>query len=1097
MAETAGTKSERIEPPPPTPPGLNHLPSDLPIFIGREQETGRIVKRFSEATARLGGPACAIVGMGGVGKTALAIHAAHHVVDSYPDAQIVIDLQGTSGQPLSPAEAMGRVIHMLRPDVHLPANELELMVAYHATLTGQRALLLLEDARDSGQVRPLLPPEGCAAIVTSRRALELPGVEPIHLGVLAGPAAVDLIRRIAGQGRAADRELATDQELSAIADLCGHLPLALRAAAGLLASRDDLRADQLIRALRDERSRLDELRDGDVDVGAALGLSAALLARDAPGLAARWQMLSVFRGRFHFAGAARVWEVELTEAQDHLADLAGRSLVLYDEEPGTVRIHDLMREVARSVFSYGGAEFDQSEQAQRLETAAYRHASFYAALGRVCARMYSNGGEGILSGLWLFDQMLPNLRVAWERMEARARAGAREDDEAVRWVCAVPGMLGELLSLRVKPVERVSMLEVAVEAGDQGLGERRAEGALLASLGTSYAGLGDTRQAIACTESALHIMRELGDRQGVGGTLGNLGLWYARLGNLHRAIEHHVQTIEIAQEIGDRQMEGAALSDLGAAYAGLSDHHRSIEHYAQSLEIARELGDRLMEGYALGNIGAAHTRLGDHQRAIDYHTRALEITRELGDRRGQAVDLNNLAVAHLEMGDAQKAKDFVQSALAIACELDDRRSEGRYLVTLGQVFAGLGDGERASQCLAEALAIARQVGDPVSALRLLRKLADALAKGNDFPQAIRYREEALQIAQEINDPRAEAGILAELADACIRMGDRERARDYLEEQAAIAHAMHDRRVEGDSEIGLGLTYAGDGDEIAAIVHFERALAAHRESGNKQREQTDLVNIGTAHVRDGQPERAIAHYQQALKIARDLADRVQEPLILAMLGETHATLGDSQRAVECFGTAITIHREMQNLGPAIACLFSLADVHAARGERRRAIERLSEALELARERGDPVRERHALGILGNTYREIGELSQAEQCLEDLLKMAHEAGAREEEGLVLGMLSVVYTDRDELDRAADCLEQGLEIAREMGDEHYAKEHQRNLTFVARKGARNAGYLCEEALKEARRWRDRRAQGRPPGGRLRAAWAISVRRSVEGGP
>ena len=298
-------------------------------------------------------------------------------VDDYPGRRIVLDLQGTSPQAPTPAEAMGRIIHTLRPEVHLPANELELMVVYHATLIDQRALLLLDDAHDTAQVRPLLPPEGCTAIITSRRTLELPGIETINLDVLAGPDSVALLRDIAGQGRG------TDAGLAEIAQLCGHLPLALRAAGGLLA-RPENNPHSVIHALRDERSRLRQLKHSDADVESALALSAAQLVRDDPQLAARWQMLSVFRGRFSLPAAARIWEVELEEAQAELDDLARRSLVFQGGWLGTVkRLHDLMRDVARDAFSYASSAPDDGEQARQLETATDRHAGFYAALGRI------------------------------------------------------------------------------------------------------------------------------------------------------------------------------------------------------------------------------------------------------------------------------------------------------------------------------------------------------------------------------------------------------------------------------------------------------------------------------------------------------------------------------------------------------------------------------------------------------------------------------------------------------------------------------------------------------------------------------------------
>ena len=173
----------------PTLSRLHQLPSDLKDFTGRDHELNELMKALAQGEGRVA--ISAIGGLGGVGKSVLAVHVAHRLVDRYPDGQIVVDMQGTSERPLTVIEAMAKVIQAFHPESRV-ADDLEQVARdYHSTLAGKHMLILLDNAANAAQVRSLVPSPPCALIITSRRSIVLPGLRPINLDTLSEKDASD------------------------------------------------------------------------------------------------------------------------------------------------------------------------------------------------------------------------------------------------------------------------------------------------------------------------------------------------------------------------------------------------------------------------------------------------------------------------------------------------------------------------------------------------------------------------------------------------------------------------------------------------------------------------------------------------------------------------------------------------------------------------------------------------------------------------------------------------------------------------------------------------------------------------------------------
>jgi tetratricopeptide (TPR) repeat protein len=449
---------------------------------------------------------------------------------------------------------------------------------YRSVLRGKRVLLLLDNARDRAQVEPLLPPEGCAVLVTSRQRFSLPGLVCRDLEELPPPDAEALLRAIAPR---------VGDSAAEIAMLCGRLPKALRLAGALLVKRDDLDPTAYIVRLR--KARLSE-RAGLAEVAAALRVSEAMLPEV---VQKRWRELAVFAAGFESGWAAAVWAVDEETADDWLGELRGLSLLDWDAEERFYRLHDLVREYAATGLS---------EEVRR--TAMQRHGALALAEVEEANALYLKGGDAVLAALARFDRVWEEVPAAFER--AREQGG---DREALRLVVDLPWNATALLELRQHPQERIAWLTASAEAA-RTLGDRGAEGAALGNLGNASYLLGQPQRAIDFHEQQLAIAREIGDRRAEGSALGGLGLANSDLGQPQRAIDFYQQSLAIAREIGDRRGEGNALGSLGLAYAAVGQPQQAIDFYDKALAIVRKIGDRGGEALTCWHKGLARVEIG-------------------------------------------------------------------------------------------------------------------------------------------------------------------------------------------------------------------------------------------------------------------------------------------------------------------------------------------------------------------------------------------------------------------------------------------------------------------------------------------------------
>jgi len=664
-------------------------------FTGRKDELAELKAAFARGAIITG-----MTGGGGIGKTELARKLAQEIAENYPDARMSIDLLGTSEKPLTSDEAMRRLLEPFYPNQKLPDDTAQLQGLFQQTFASKKALLLLDNAANAGQVRSLIPPAPSAAIVTSRFHFSLTefGLNPLRLDVLAKEDAVLLLRASSEKLTNAPDEVALE-----LANLCGRLPLALRVASSILNDSPTWTPQTLISRLRDEHTRLKRLtRDGDhdLDVEATLTLSYELLSDE---LKKYFRRACVFTAPFVIQSVKAVWGLaEDDDVSDLLDKLFNRSLLNYlSEGPGYYSLHDLTR-----VFGFEKLLEDEED----ANATIMAHANHFLEWAKWSDDQYKKGNENILLGLSQFRFIWPHLFSAYERLLPNQKNAPRSQ-EADSWLSNFPGRCVYVLDLHLPPRQKIPILETALDASRR-LSEKGAEGVHLGNLGNAYAALGEARKAIEFYEKALVIDREIGDRRGEGADLGNLGSAYYRLGEVRKAIEFYEKAMLIVREIGDRRNEGNWLGNLGNAYADLGEARKAIEFYEKALVIDREIGDRRGEGADLGNLGIAYYRLGEVRKAIEFYEQALVIDREIGNRRGEGADFGNLGNAYADLGEARKAIEFYEQYLSIAREIGDRRGEGNALANLGQTYNDLDEKEKARQLWRNALTIFDAIESP-------------------------------------------------------------------------------------------------------------------------------------------------------------------------------------------------------------------------------------------------------------------------------------------------------------------------------------------------------------------------------------------------
>jgi DNA-binding SARP family transcriptional activator/tetratricopeptide (TPR) repeat protein len=654
------------------------LPLAVPGFTGRAAELARLDALLPPGdragTASPAAPVAVTVisGTPGVGKTALAVHWAHRIAHRFPGGQLHADLRGygPTGTAVSPSEALhGFLLALGVPPERIPADQDARTALYRTRLAGRRVLIVLDNARDPAQVRPLLPgTPGCLAVVTSRQQLTSLTVtedaHPLTLDLMPAAEARDLLATRLGRTRASAEPGAVDEIIAS----CARLPLALAIAAARAAGRPGFTLAELAAELRDTRSGLDALGADDpaTDPRAVFSWSYHALT---PPAARLFRLLSLAPGPDITApAAASLAALPLAQARRLLADLATAHL-LTEHAPRRYACHDLLRTYARELAG-------RHDSDDILVAALDRVLGHYLHTSHTAAMLIEPGAgpiamEPLPPGASPVPLATAEAARDWFIAEAAALLAAvrlAADTGRVTYAWQLAQNLTAFLVRRGRwdDIAQVqgTALEIARRAGDLA-GEANA----LHSLAVGYIWSGRTGEAGPLSGQALRLFESIGDQIGQARSHGSLGWLADNAGRRDEALHHVGQAIRLYRAVGYRPGEAVCLNDIGWHHARLGDYEQALAYCEQALEALRETGGGAWEANVLDSLGYIHHQLGHRDSSIACYQRALGIFRDLGNRPEEAEALGRLGDVLHSSGDTEAGRQAWLDALHIFDEI--------------------------------------------------------------------------------------------------------------------------------------------------------------------------------------------------------------------------------------------------------------------------------------------------------------------------------------------------------------------------------------------------------------------------------------------
>ncbi|MFF2325293.1 tetratricopeptide repeat protein [Streptomyces sp. NPDC058103] len=729
--------SELLSRPEPAAGAPNSLPRQGEM-VGREREMSAL------QTPPTDGAVIAlqtISGMAGVGKTHLALAAAHRFAGQYPDGQIHLDLGAHSRdrRPQPPESALGALLRAFGvPAASLPSDLGELVSLWRTLLSTRRAVIVLDDAADSEQVRPLLPGSSSSlVIITSRRRLTgLPGVRSLFLDVLPTQDASRLFRQLAGEDRTPD-----PADVTEIVHLCGYLPLAVEIAAGRLVSRPSWTTSHLIKRLSREHGRLSEIRDGYREIAGVFEMSFATLP---PDQRTAFRKLSLHLGQdFDLYAAAALTALQLGSVERILEALLDAHLI-QEPSPDRYRFHDLIGEYARTPGS--------TDEQEDRRLAVHRLIDFYV-------QAAEQADWTIHPRRWPDEPPPAPTSLLPEWPDAAA---------ATHWLTQ----------------ELAALLSAEQYARTNGLAHQA--GRLARALAGFLDAAGYWSAARRMHEPAALYWRGTGDARAATRALVDLGAALTRSSDYEPALAAGISAMELADTLDDPVAEAEARHLLGVIHWNLGSFEDALSFQNQALERRLKSGDDLQLSKSRNNLGITHLYMGNYVEALECFASALSGFRRAGDVQEELKVLNNMADLHSWTGDQESSRRLLKKVLNSPHAAANPLTRATSQVNLANTMNTTEDLYGALDLYRDALLTFNRLGDRRNASITLHRMGLAFeAAGNDH-QAATHHELALDLATGIGAAHDRLQALCRLGAAERRLGRNRLALTHLTEAVDLA-----------------------------------------------------------------------------------------------------------------------------------------------------------------------------------------------------------------------------------------------------------------------------------------------------------------------
>lgn len=735
------------------PVSPRQLPRRPMVFVGRGVEV-----RTARTALLSGVPTVAFYGSGGAGKSTATFVTAYELAEHYPDGQLYIDLRAARAgeRPLDPTDVLGRFLRAVGIENTGVTSDLTEAAALFRSVTSERRILVvLDNAADAAQVRPLLPAgPGCGALVTSRRPLTtLDDAVHIGLATMDPDESIQLLTQLDVTGRCAADPTATAE----LADLCGHLPLALRIAAARLLARPTWPVRPFVERLSDRQRRLDELSHDDLAIRACLDVSYHGLIesddatdRDA---ARAFRLFSLPHGsHLSLPVAARLLDRDPPAAEALIERLLDHQL-LESPVPGRYRMHDLTREYAREV-----AERDEPEPDRHaaLDRAWACWTATVARAAQLIRRTPTSARLDTTASLPLADR---SAALAWTEEEypnlvAAARQAATCPDRRARYAITLVTTLGHFQHLKGLWAERTQLCELGIQVARR-FGEAGAVASLTEALARAHQNLGNLTEARELYDEALEAFRSLDDRQGMSVALNNLASLLGEMGQFAEATKLAEQVVRLKREIGDTHGEAIALLNAGTYGLLLGQGERVVRVLHDALDLSRRTGDALGQAVTLNNLAEAYLACGAISEATRSARDSLNLHARHGNRRGMASALTTLGRAYVEAGALADALEALERAKSVVDESFFPRIRLLTYAGLAHARRLRGDAESAVRLCEQAIADPHAGRFPYEQAISMWRLGEALDASGKSARARWFLREAYERLRGMGVPKAE------------------------------------------------------------------------------------------------------------------------------------------------------------------------------------------------------------------------------------------------------------------------------------------------------------------------------------------------------
>ncbi|KAA9373792.1 SARP family transcriptional regulator [Microbispora cellulosiformans] len=746
-------------PPPPSPPVAvpRLLPTDIADFSGRSKLVDEILERLvgsGGGPGRYAVPIVALSGKPGIGKSTMAVHVAHRVVEHYPDGQLYANLHGGSSRSVAAIRVLERFLRALGvTGSSVPEGLEERAELYRMLLADKKVLIVLDDVGTEGQVLPLLPGSPNAAVVLSSRSrlAGLSGAVHVEVDVFDSAQSLDLLSRIAG----AERVQSEPAFSVALAELCGHLPLALRIAGARLAARPHWSIEQLVERLADETRRLDELKHGEMAIRASISLTYESVSGDARRLFRRLAILDCDIITAWLGSA--LLDRPVAEAQDLLDDLADAQLL---ETTGTgrgvnvhYRFHDLIRVFAR-------------ERLAAEEPIAERSAALGRMLGGLLTLVDAARRKELEDRLlipppaWslpeaLVDRLVEHPLAWFERERSILVSGIRQAAQAglteVCWGLALGAATFFLSRFYLDDWREAQQLAMAAV---QQAGDTAGQATMLyvnGALASNERRFDDARRDYL---AAIQLFTELDDQRSLATALANLGYLHLVTGQLDAAAERCRQALDLSRRHGTPSNTSNVLCHLAQIRLLFSDPEGAEALLSDAMELAGGVSGR-QKAYIQVRLGYTYLELGRSAEALRIVEAALAVYQKIGDPMGESYALICTGLAKLRLGARAEASGTLRHALLLATTTDDRLSRGRVLAALAELALAEGDSAGAVTAAEQALDLFATLGVPLDEVNALKLLRDAHRVRGDDASAVEAVARILAIAAKLGPEVAE------------------------------------------------------------------------------------------------------------------------------------------------------------------------------------------------------------------------------------------------------------------------------------------------------------------------------------------------------